>query len=60
MEFFREKERLLIQKNNKLKGVCNYQGSGYSGVAFHLNEKGRFGGLDFFVASKDRWQDGGA
>ncbi|MCM3404929.1 hypothetical protein [Cytobacillus oceanisediminis] len=58
MEFFRGKERLLIRKHEKYQGVCHYQGTDFSGVAFHLNERGQFGGLDIFVASIERWLDG--
>ncbi|MFE4523445.1 hypothetical protein ACFRCQ_15250 [Cytobacillus firmus] len=58
MEFFRGKERMLIQKHNKYNGVCHYQGPDFSGYALHLNEKGQFGGLDIFVKSIERWLDG--
>nr|WP_206762398.1 hypothetical protein [Cytobacillus firmus] len=58
MEFFRGKERLLVRKHNKHKGVCHYQGPDFSGYALHLNEKGQFGGLDIFVASIELWLDG--
>ncbi|USK46324.1 hypothetical protein [Cytobacillus oceanisediminis] len=58
LEFFRGKDRLLIQKHNKYMGVCNYHGPDFSGVAFHLNERGQFGGLDIFVASIERWLNG--
>jgi hypothetical protein len=58
LEFFRGKERLLIQKHEKYKGVYFYQGPDFSGYALHVGEKGTFGGLDIFVASIERWLDG--
>jgi hypothetical protein len=45
MEFFRGEERLLIRKHEKYQGVCHYQGPGFQGTAFHLNERE---GLDLF------------
>ncbi|USK44632.1 hypothetical protein [Cytobacillus oceanisediminis] len=58
MEFFRGKERLLIRKHDKYKGVCSYQGPDFSGYALHIDKKGISGGLDIFVASIERWLDG--
>ncbi|RBP87874.1 hypothetical protein DFO70_11765 [Cytobacillus firmus] len=58
MEFFRGKERLLIRKHGKFKGVCFYQGPGFSGYALHIDQKGMLGGLDIFVAKIERWLGG--
>ncbi|USK40154.1 hypothetical protein LIS77_06535 [Cytobacillus firmus] len=58
MEFFRGKERLLIRKHEKYKGVCFYQGPDFSGYALHIDRKGMCGGLDTFVVNIDRWLDG--
>ncbi|USK43745.1 hypothetical protein [Cytobacillus oceanisediminis] len=58
MEFFRGKERLLIRKHDKYKGVCFYQSVEFSGYALHIDKKGISGGLDIFVASIERWLDG--
>lgn len=57
-EFFRGKERLLIQKHERHQGVYSYQGPDFSGYALHLDKKGLSGGLDIFVASIERWLDG--
>jgi hypothetical protein len=58
MEFFREKERLLIRKHVKYNGVCSYQGPDFSGYALHVDQKGMLGGLDIFVAKIEGWLDG--
>lgn len=58
MEFFRGKELLLIRRHEEYKGVCSYQGPGFSGYALHIDKKGMCGGLDTFVANIDRWLDG--
>lgn len=55
LEFYRGKERLLIRKHEKYQGVFLYQGPDFSDSAFHLDEKGVFGGLDIFVVKIDRW-----
>ncbi|KML36379.1 MULTISPECIES: hypothetical protein [Bacillaceae] len=58
LEFYRGKERLLIRKHEKYQGVCHYQGPDFYGSAFHLDEKGIFGGLELFVGKIDRWLHG--
>lgn len=58
MEFFRGEELLLVRKHNKHKGVCKYYGPDFYGYALHVDQKGKFGGLETFVASIERWLDG--
>jgi hypothetical protein len=60
LELFRGKERLLIRKHDKYKGVCFYRGPDFLGYALHVNEKGTFGGLDTFVARIDGWMKNGS
>lgn len=38
MEFFKGKERLLIQKHEKYQGVCYYHAEGFSEYTFHIDE----------------------
>lgn len=52
MEFFRGKERLLIQKHVKYQGVCYYHTEGFSGYVLHIDEKL---GLEVFVSKINKW-----